>query len=395
MASVASIIAGAICLVLLPRLVSYYRSKLRGRPPPGPPGLPLVGNVRDIPAPHEYPWLKYHDWCREHNSDIIRLNALGCNMVVLDTLKAAKELLDRRSAIYSGRPRMIMLNELAGFGWGFGSMDYGEDWRVCRKMTHHEFHATASKKYRPILAQHAHEFVRRLTKESVARVPVHLKHMTGANIMQVTYGIKVLPEHDPFIELAEAGQEAVSKCAIGFPLVDFFPLLRYIPACFPGAGFKRKAAVWHDAATRQLHVPYADYVRREELGKADGCMAKALAEAYGTDEATVRNAKKATASMYMGGAETIAAVMHSFFLAMLLYPDVQARARRELEAALGAHRFPTFEDFGSVPYIDALIKELLRWQPIVRLGFPRKLREDDIYNGYYLEKDSLVIVNIW
>ena len=107
--------------------------------------------------------------------------------------------------------------------------------------------------------------------------------------------------------------------------------------------------------------------------------------------------------------------MHSFFLAMLLHPEVQVRARHEIEAVLGVHHLPTFEDFGTVPYIDALIKELLRWQPVVRLSksgniewtdvrlgsynflvdIPHKLREDDIYNGYHLEKGSLVIVNTW
>ncbi len=60
--------------------------------------------------------------------------------------------------------------------------------------------------------------------------------------------------------------------------------------------------------------------------------------------------------------------MHTFFSAMLLYPDVQARARQELDAALDAHRLPTFEDFGSVAYIDALIKELLRWKPVLSLS---------------------------
>ncbi len=60
--------------------------------------------------------------------------------------------------------------------------------------------------------------------------------------------------------------------------------------------------------------------------------------------------------------------MHTFFLAMLLYPVVQAHARQELDAALGAHRLPTFEDFGSVPYIDALIKEVLRWKPVISLS---------------------------
>ena len=134
---------------------------------------------------------------------------------------------------------------------------------------------------------------------------------------------------------------------------------------------------------------------------------------------------QSVASIFLLGASLlrhatqVSTVLHTFFLAMLLYPDIQARARRELEAAIGVLRLPTFEDFGSVPYIDALIKELLRWQPVVPLGTsesirrlnnfvddlliatfglaapPHKLREDDVYKGYHLEKDSLVIANIW
>lgn len=49
--------------------------------------------------------------------------------------------------------------------------------------------------------------------------------MIGANILDVTYGIKVLPEHDPFIELAEAGQECIGECAVaGLHLVDIAPI---------------------------------------------------------------------------------------------------------------------------------------------------------------------------
>ena len=63
----------------------------------------------------------------------------------------------------------------AGFGWNYGSMDYGEDWRVCRKMTHHEFNATSFKKYRPVLVRHAHDLLRRLANGGGDRLPVHLK----------------------------------------------------------------------------------------------------------------------------------------------------------------------------------------------------------------------------
>lgn len=53
---------------------------------------------------------------------------------------------------------------------------------------------------------------------------------------------------------------------------------------------------------------------------------------------------------------------------MVLYPEVQERARRELERVIGKDRLPTFNDFGAVPYIDALIKETLRWHPVIGLG---------------------------
>lgn len=54
-------------------------------------------------------------------------------------------------------------------------MDYGEDWRVCRRMARLDFHSASFAKYRPTLRKHAHEFVRRLGEEHGARLPVHLK----------------------------------------------------------------------------------------------------------------------------------------------------------------------------------------------------------------------------
>ena len=56
-----------------------------------------------------------------------------------------------------------------------GILDYGEDWRICRKMTHREFNATTFTKYRPILAYQAQELVGRLARESVTHVAIHLK----------------------------------------------------------------------------------------------------------------------------------------------------------------------------------------------------------------------------
>jgi len=60
--------------------------------------------------------------------------------------------------------------------------------------------------------------------------------------------------------------------------------------------------------------------------------------------------------------------MKFFFVAMLLYPDIQQKARDELDSVIGRDRLPTFEDRPRLPFIDAVCKEILRWRPVTPLG---------------------------
>ena len=63
-------------------------------------------------------------------------------------------------------------------------------------------------------------------------------------------------------------------------------------------------------------------------------------------------------------------MMAWWLLAMLAYPDTQARAQAELDAVVGRARLPTFADYHSLPYIRAMVKEVLRWRPVGPLGIP-------------------------
>lgn len=68
-------------------------------------------------------------------------------------------------------------------------------------------------------------------------------------------------------------------------------------------------------------------------------------------------------------------------LAMVVYPEVQARAQAELDSVVGRDRVPTFEDLSNLPYICAMVKEALRWRPVDPLGLPHRSSEDDWYEG--------------
>lgn len=56
-------------------------------------------------------------------------------------------------------------------------------------------------------------------------------------------------------------------------------------------------------------------------------------------------------------------ILSSFFLAMTLNPEVQIRARENIDSVLGPNNLPTFADRERLPYIDCIIKELIRWHP--------------------------------
>ena len=92
--------------------------------------------------------------------------------------------------------------------------------------------------------------------------------------------------------------------------------------------------------------------------------------------------------------QTLSAVQW-FFVAMILFPEVQKKAYEELMSVVGPHRLPQLEDEGSLPYIRALAKECLRWRSVVPLGIPHRVLEDDEYRGYHIPKGSMVIANLW
>ncbi len=93
--------------------------------------------------------------------------------------------------------------------------------------------------------------------------------------------------------------------------------------------------------------------------------------------------------------------MTAFILAMTLYPDIQKRAQAELDAVLSDGssgqwtRLPTFADRAQLPYVNAIVLEVLRWNPAVPLGLAHRVTQDDVYRGYFIRKGTVVWANIW
>ncbi|KAI0348407.1 cytochrome P450 [Trametopsis cervina] len=387
----------ASCVLWYVWRLRHRRNEERLPHPPGPPGLPLIGNLLDVPK--ESTWLTYFAMSEKYDSDIIRLNVMGTNIIVLNSAQAVSDLLEKRSSNYSDRPQAVMLNELVGFKWATSSLGYNARWKDHRRAFHQYMGPESTKQSRLIEEDETAVVLEKLLLGREGFVD-HIRHMAGSEILRIAYGIEVQEQDDPFIHIAEQSMQSITATlTAGSYLVDVLPFLKYVPEWVPGAGFKQQAREWRHWMLRSLHEPYNEVKRRVEQGQAADCVGASLIENMVNSaqdaEYTESVVREMLASMYLAaGTDSTVSTLVSFILAMVLHPDIQTKAQAEVDLHCYG-RLPTFADYDALQYCHAIVKEALRWNPVVPLAVPHQSSSDDTYKGYYIPKGSIVLGNSW
>ncbi|KIJ63854.1 hypothetical protein HYDPIDRAFT_59396, partial [Hydnomerulius pinastri MD-312] len=224
----------------------------------------------------------------------------------------------------------------------------------------------------------------------------HLKSLAAAVIMMIAYGHQIDPQGDKYVKLAEEVRDSGAGPP-GTYLVDMLPALKYVPEWFPGAYFKRRARWGKGLALQMRSEPHAMVKTKMATGNAVPCMTSKLVDALSASPEADRDEliMNCTGTVYGAGADTTVAALTNFFLAMILYPGVQQKAQREIDSVIEKDRLPEFSDRASLPFIDCIVKETLRWKPVTPLGVPHSTTENDVYRDMFIPKDATVIPNLW
>ncbi|KAF8519800.1 cytochrome P450 [Hysterangium stoloniferum] len=370
--------------------------------PPGPKPLPLLGNLFNMPRSREYEI--YTEW-REKYGDIVHMEVLGKHIIIINSVDVANDLLERRSAIYSDRPYMPMIHDpdLMDLDWSFAMKRYSSSWKRYRRLfAQHINSPTVKASYSSRQVSSTHTLLRSLLR-SPAELDVSIHHMIGNVLLGMVYGFDVQPKNDPHVQFAE---QFATKVALGMNptkfLVNIIPWMKYIPSWFPGNKFKGYAKEAREINEKLARVPFETYRRWLAVGKASACF---VGDALGdlgemSDSGLLYDITKIAASIYGAGSDTTVIPLKSCILALVLNPDVQHRAHKELDTVLGSpdnisFRLPSFDDRPHLPYIDALLKESLRWIPVTGTGLPHATTEEDEYRGYRIPKESIILTNVW
>ncbi|KAJ5221400.1 uncharacterized protein N7469_010287 [Penicillium citrinum] len=401
MANVVLVVLGITIIVgywIYQRSTQTSQNKL----PPGPKPYPIVGNIKDFPpdgTPEYQHWLKHKD----RYGGVSSVTVLGSTLVMIHDKQAAHDLLEKASKKTSGRPTMIMANKLCGYESTVVCQPYDSTFRRSRKFLHQELGtAAAVATFRYV---QEFELKRQLVRalNGPERWLEHLKTTAGATVLKMAYDYTVEPsKSDPLVNLTEQMMAEFSLASVPMAWgVDIFPALQYLPGWFPGVKFKEKARKWRKTIQATAYIPYRFVQKRMNASHFQPSYVSKLIKNFKGENGTTLSHEDeqailwTAASLYGAGSDTTVISLTTFTLAMVMYPNVQRKAQEEIDRVVGVGRLPSFQDRNQLTYINALVKEILRWWPVSHMGFPHTATEDIEYNGMHIPKGASLIAAVW
>ncbi|EEB88897.1 hypothetical protein MPER_13076 [Moniliophthora perniciosa FA553] len=313
----------------------FYRTLTfeSGNPPPGPKGYPLVGNIFQIDA--NQLWNTLLKWEKDYG-DIVYFRLFNQNIVVLNSGRVAGDLLDRRAANYSEQPRMpvddyltgglnmVALHATRGIQYAIDILDDADKWRA-----------------------HTHQF----TSSGVASL-IYSDQSSNDGIVR---------------DLSGLTENISAAMAPGNYLANHISILEHVPDFL--AKWKREMKAKYCMYTASL-LKYFLTIKQTMPQKQElpSCFCSMLVETHERHGLDDLGSAWLAAILYLAGYDTTTTTLQWLIIAMISYPEVQLKAQEELNTVIGRSRIPTLQDMDNLPYVRAVVKEVLRWRPPAPIG---------------------------
>lgn len=381
-----------LCLCLL-FLILQLKSKRPKNFPPGPPGLPLVGNTLQLSL--ENP-LKDFEKLRKSYGDVYSIFIGRKPAVVINGLKVIKEAMVTKAADFAGRPQDLFVNDVTK-SKGVILVDYGSSWREHRRfslMTLRNFGLGKNS-----MEDRIHEeikYIVRTLEDSVGKTmsPQVMFHNAASNIIcQVLFSTRYEYDDALIKQIVQCFTEN-TKMANGpwAMLYDTFPIIRNLPLPFQKAfenlETSKKIAIGLINEHKKTRVPgeprdFIDcYLDELEKRGDDGSSF--------SEEWLIMNAL----DLHLAGTDTTSNTLLTAFLYLMNYPHIQERCQQEIDDVLGGKYRASFEDRHEMPYTQAVIHEIQRVANTVPLSVFHCTTKDTELMGYSIPKGTMIIENL-
>ncbi|RLM00496.1 hypothetical protein CFD26_108477 [Aspergillus turcosus] len=383
-------LARLILLSCIAAIIWSYVRMLRQRRtlPPGPFPFPIVGNVLQLAS--SKPWLQFKAWSEEYKNPLITVWIGRTPTVICNDAWTAHELMEKRSQIYSSRPRYVVFGEVTGqHERNQVLLPYNDKWRLQRRVMHSALNSQVVRGYRSFQADESRVLMCDILDDPI-NFAHHFERYAASLVSILGWGRRIKSQDDYILKFAIKMMEEVTTMQIpGKFWMEAIPELQCLPS-------------WIYPLPSQLKS-FGDRLRKfwwaldlEAAARPGSNFSKTLVERKEEEALTKDDIGEMTANLIGGGLDTTSSTLHTLVLGLCLFPQALESAHRELDLVVGQGRAPDWDDLDRLPYCQAVLKEAMRWRSVTTLGgFAHAPIKDDQYLDYHFPAGIHIYGNLW
>lgn len=319
--------------------------------PPGPPTLPIVGNLHQLPSKNVH--VKFKEWADEYG-EIYSVMLGNQRMVILNSPRVVKDLIDQRSNNYSSRPEMYVGQTLISGGYRLVLMQYDEGWRLARKMIHNLLNIKTAVEYIPYQELELRQMLADMIKEPKSYHD-HVRRYSTSLVTSMTFGWRSLAFNDPdvkqiyevhsipkphllilILHCFQGFEEFAVASQVSASMLDYFPILRNLPEFINPS--KKKGKQLH----KEEIALYKSYVLKVKDRITKGIASKNFCEDMFKSQEKMGFsddwASYVSGTLLEAGSDTTASIFLSFAVAMINFPDIQKKGSWPFLIKVNYHR---------------------------------------------------------
>ncbi|XP_071102197.1 cytochrome P450 2J3-like [Haliotis cracherodii] len=382
--AVVVIIVFAFLLTFLNDIYTIYIKGL----PPGPWSLPIVGGLYML-SPRQ-PHISMEKFIQKYGKIFtVQFGFIGPTVFICDP--------DLPYKVYSqhlpDRPPLPVFKYLNGSDEGIGSIHYSHSHKQLRRMCLQAMNGIGMASTQEHTNKAFKIFFQNVTTGHPVDPTVDIRKMCTALFASYIYGLSYKTFDDPVLTQLHHNQQVTVSVLFPAHPFNILPWTIHVPCKWAK---QLKTAVKERNATLQtqyrlLDTPCRDLnIHHAVLGKMAAMRLK------DPNKPSTEAIKMSCWTQEVAGMSTTFNAMQWLMLYLAVHSDVQDRALALINTAVPAHRLPTLADKPHLPYIEAIVMEVLRIAPPVPLGIPHTSLQHTVKVGSYtLPKGTMVLCNIW
>ncbi|XP_006346716.1 cytochrome P450 CYP736A12-like [Solanum tuberosum] len=395
MASIFLQVLALLAILYIFQELHYKFIKKKQKLPPGPKGLPIIGNLHMIGKNiHQ----DLHKIAKKYGP-IMSMKFGVIPIIVASSPHVAEQFLKKHDLVFASRPNNRAMQIVAYNQRNLTFGKYGPYWRNMRKLCTLELLSPLKiNSFQDMRKQQVTNFVTFINRAASSHVEVDISAnlaLLSANMScLMIFGKEYMDDEFDERGFKDVIQEALIIAGtpnIGefFPFLDKFDLQGLIPR------MKKLAKVFDEFLERVIDEHVQNSKEEKQTKDIVDTMMNIMQSGEAEFEFDRRHVKAILLDLLIASIDTSATSIDWIFSELLRHPNIMKKLQKELEQVVGMNRMVEESDLGKLEYLNMIIKEGFRLHPIAPLLIPRESMEDCIIDGFNIPRGSRILVNTW